>query len=111
MFQVVLTLRFEKESKKIVRKYPNFRTDLSRLIDSLSLQPEQGNHLGEGIYKLRISISGKSSGKSYGARIIYAVVSIRKEVYLLSVYDKSDKKDISRSEIKAMKDQVKSIKS
>ncbi len=110
MFQVIPTPRFQKESKKIVRKYPGFRSDLSRLIDSLSTQPVQGDHLGEGIYKLRISISGKPSGKSYGARIIYAIISVRNQVHLLSVYDKSDKKDILSSEVKEMIKQVKAIK-
>lgn len=109
-YQVIPTPRFQKESKKIVRKYSDFREDLSNLIDSLAIQPEQGNYLGEGIYKLRVSISGKSSGKSYSARVLLAIITIRKQVYLLSVYDKSDKKDITVTEIKAMIEQVKAIK-
>jgi mRNA-degrading endonuclease RelE of RelBE toxin-antitoxin system len=63
-YQVIATPRFQKESKKIVRKYPGFRSDLLKLIDSLAHQPVQGSHLGEGIYKLRISISGKATGKA-----------------------------------------------
>ena len=110
MFQVIPTPRFQKDAKKIVRKYPGFRRDLSILIDSLSTQPAQGDHLGEGIYKLRISISGKPSGKSYGARVIHAIISIRNQVHLLSVYDKSDKKDILNSEVKEMIKQVKAMK-
>lgn len=111
MYQVFPTPRFQKESKKIIRIYPGFRHDISKLIESLSLSPEQGHHLGEGIYKLRISITGKSSGKSYGARVIHVIISSRKEVYLLSVYDKSDKKDILPSEMKGLIEQANVLRS
>jgi len=110
MHQVIVTPRFHKEAKKITRKYPGFKTDIAKLIDSLSKNPEQGKHIGEGIYKLRIAITGKTSGKSYGARVIHAIVSVKQEVYLFSVYDKSDKKDISPHEFKGLIETVKSIK-
>jgi len=42
--------------------------------------------------------------------VLLAIITVRKQVYLLSVYDKSDKKDISLIEIKTMIEQVKLIK-
>ncbi|MBS1488732.1 MAG: hypothetical protein JST43_14220 [Bacteroidetes bacterium] len=65
MFRVIPTFRFQKESKKIARKFPAFKFSLDQLITSLSHQPIQGSHLGEGIYKVRMAIAGKASGKSY----------------------------------------------
>jgi hypothetical protein len=102
-FNVNITSRFEKDSKKIVRIYPGFRKDIQKLVESLASNPIQGSHLGHGIYKVRISITGKSSGKSYGARSIHVVFSALKEVYLLSVYDKSVKKDLTEGEVSELK--------
>ena len=41
-----------------------------------------------------MDIEGKPAGKSYGARVIIHIKIIERVVYLLSVYDKSDKKDL-----------------
>ena len=58
-------LSLSKRVKKIARKFPAFKFSLDQLITSLSHQPIQGSHLGEGIYKVRMAIAGKASGKSY----------------------------------------------
>ncbi len=110
-FKIIPTSRFEKEAKKILRVYPGFKKDISKLISSLTIQAVQGSHLGHGIYKVRIPITGKSAGKSYGARVLHAVFSTGNEVYLLSVYDKSVKKDMSSSEVNELVQLVKQIKS
>jgi hypothetical protein len=68
----------------------------------LEENPEQGDHLGHGLYKLRISITGKSSGKSFGARIIHLVISVHYKIFLLNVYDKSKKKDLTKEETKIL---------
>lgn len=56
----------------------------------LSQQPEIGTPLGNDIYKIRIAIRSKSKGKSGGGRVITYVVNEHKEVYLLTIYDKSE---------------------
>lgn len=109
-FKIIPTSRFEKEVKKISRIYPGFKKDIERLASSLADHPIQGSHLGHGIYKVRIPITGKSSGKSYGARAIHAVFSVDSEVYLLSVYDKSVKKDLGSNEVRELIQLVKKIK-
>lgn len=48
--------------------------------------------------------------KSYGARVIHAVFSVDSEVYLLSVYDKSVKKDLGSNEVRELVQIVKKIK-
>ena len=53
-------------------------------------------------------INGKSSGQSGAARVIIEVKVIDKRVYILSVYDKSDKEAIFDDELKeALKDRLK----
>jgi hypothetical protein len=71
---------FEKEASKIISKYPAFKNDLIGFRNKVSLHPEQGEHLGSGVYKVRLEITGKPAGKSYGARIIYAVFSVSTEI-------------------------------
>ncbi len=101
-FKIILTSRFEKEAKKIARVYPQFKTDIEALLESLSSDPNQGSHLGHGIYKVRIQITGKPTEKRYGARSLHAVFSAQKELYLLSIYDKSAKKDLNSAELKEL---------
>ena len=54
----------------------------------LSSNPESGTPLGNNTYKIRIAI--KSKGKSGGARVITYVISENQEIYLLTIYDKSE---------------------
>jgi hypothetical protein len=102
-FSVYQLAPFEKEAAKIISSYPAFKQDLIRLRESLSVNPEQGKHLGSGVYKIRLEITGKPAGKSYGARVIYVIFSVTSEILLLKVYDKSETKDLSKSEEKLIR--------
>ena len=55
-----------------------------------------GNHC----HKIRISIASKGKGKRGGARVITYVYIDSKSVYLLTIYDKSEKSDIKTNELK-----------
>ena len=101
-YEVLTTDEFLKDVKSIIKIYPGFKHDIQNTILLLQENPEQGDHLGHGLYKLRISITGKSSGKSYGARVIHAVISVHKKVFLLRAYDKSQKKDLTIEETKIL---------
>ena len=101
-YKIILTSRFEKEAKKIARVYPLFKKDIEALLESLSSNPIQGSHLGHGIYKVRIQITGKPTGKRYGARSLHAVFSAQRKLYQLSIYDKSVKKDLNSAELKEL---------
>ncbi len=109
-FEVLTTEEFLKDIKSILKIYPGFKNDIHLFIQRLREKPEQGNHLGAGLYKVRISITGKSSGKSYGARVIYAVISISEKIFLLRAYDKSEKKDLSKDELTILFKKVNQIK-
>lgn len=56
----------------------------------LSKEPTSGTSIGNNTFKIRISIKSKSKGKSGGGRVITYVVNAHKEVYLLTIYDKSE---------------------
>lgn len=92
---------FDKQAKRLSKKYPSIKTYLSILLEGLADNPEQqGAPLGNNFYKIRLSISAKGKGKRGGARIIiYVKVSARK-VYLSSIYEKGVKETISDKELK-----------
>jgi hypothetical protein len=90
---------FDKQAKRLSKKYPSLKNDLSVLIDSLTSEPEQGKPLGNNFYKIRLAISSKNKGKSGGARIIAYVKITATTVYLTSIYDKGEKSTITDKEL------------
>lgn len=89
-FKVKTVPNFEREAKKIAKKHRSIKSDLLKLINDLEINPEMGAHLGQNIYKIRLSISGTNKGKSGGARVITYVVVVNKTVYLAEIYLKSE---------------------
>ena len=93
---------FEKQARRLSRKYPSLKKDLLHLVSLLKQNPETGSSLGGNCYKIRMSVSSKSKGKSGGARIITHIIVAYKNVYLLSIYDKSEKADLASGELKQL---------
>lgn len=54
------------------------------------------------VIKIRLAIESKGKGKSGGARVITYLYIKTETVYLLSIYDKSEKSDLTLNEIKEM---------
>lgn len=93
---------FERQAKRLIRKYPSLKSELIALINELKQEPEQGVAIGNGCYKVRISIASKGRGKSGGARIITNIIVTEKTVYLLSIYDKSEKENLTDKELQEL---------
>lgn len=89
-FSVIPSDKFKKEAKRLIKKFPSLKEELSALGATLAAHPDSGTSLGNDTYKIRIAIKSKSKGKSGGARIITYLVTEDKEVYLLTIYDKSE---------------------
>ncbi len=102
MFEVIPTPRFLRQVKKLKKKYKSLVSELIEFEESLCENPTQGTDLGNSTYKVRLAIQSKNSGKSGGARIITYVVTEQKEVYLVSIYDKSEISTIKDSDIKKL---------
>lgn len=105
-YEVRTIASFEKQFKKLSKKYPSLKSDLSDLIKELEVNPFRGTSLGKDFYKIRLSISSKGRGKSDGARVISCVKIIRKVVYLAGIYDKSETSGISDQELKLLANQI-----
>jgi mRNA-degrading endonuclease RelE of RelBE toxin-antitoxin system len=100
MFDVIPTPRFLRQVKKLKKKYKSLIHELLDFEDSLAQNPTQGTDLGNNTYKVRLAIESKNSGKSGGARIITYIVNEQKEVYLISIYDKSEISTIKDNDLK-----------
>lgn len=88
--RVIPTPDFEKELRPLLKRHRSLVKDLLKLEKELEVRPNSGTSLGHGIYKVRLAISSKGKGKSGGGRVITYVVTEDAEVYLLSIYDKTD---------------------
>ncbi|MGB6036011.1 MAG: type II toxin-antitoxin system RelE/ParE family toxin [Cryomorphaceae bacterium] len=94
-YEIVAIPNFKRELKKLAKKYPSLKEDFAKFLKSLQSVPDQGVSLGNNCYKIRMAIKSKGKGKSGGSRVItYAQVSDN-TVFLLSIYDKSEKENIS----------------
>ena len=90
---------FDKQAKRLAKKYPSLRLELAELIKNLANNPRQGAALSNNFYKIRIAISSKGKGKSGGARVITYLKVTQTTVFLASIYDKSEKSSITEKEI------------
>ncbi|MBX2965211.1 MAG: type II toxin-antitoxin system RelE/ParE family toxin [Cyclobacteriaceae bacterium] len=98
-YNVIPTPDFKKLFKKLAKKYPSLVSDFRELIHTLSEKPTTGTALGQGIYKIRMSISSKGKGKSGGARVITFLVTPAMEVYLVHIYDKGELDNLHKDQI------------
>ena len=93
---------FERYAKPLLKKYPSLRADLRTLVHSLMSHPEQGTPLGMGCYKIRLAIASKGRGRSGGARVITCFYAVEGTIWLLTIFDKSERANISDKELRAL---------
>lgn len=94
--------KFEKELKRLSKKYPSLKDEYLALILDLKQNPAQGISLGSDCYKIRLSIASKGKGKSGGARVITCFKIIETTVYLLTIFDKSEQENIPDKDLKEL---------
>ena len=100
-FSIVYTKIFEKEFKRLSAKHLSLKKDFKLLLAKLEIEPMLGEPLGNNCFKIRLAISSKGKGKSGGARVITCVKVVANTIYLVAIYDKSDRANISNKEIEA----------
>lgn len=101
-YNVVPSEKFKKEAKRLIKKFPSLKQELTDLGKVLSENPELGTPLGNNTFKIRVAIKSKGKGKSGGARVITYIISENKEIYLLTIYDKSEFDSIDDKIIKSI---------
>lgn len=98
-YSIVTIAPFDKQLKRLVKKYPSLKSEVAQLGTLLSSVPDSGTPLGNNCYKIRLSIASKGKGKSGGARVITHVYIKGNIVYLLAIYDKSEHGNIDDKQI------------
>lgn len=106
--KIISTPTFEKELKKLAKKYPSMNEDYRKLLEFLIQNPQPKEYsIGNGLYKIRLKIASLKKGKSGGARVITVVLEEKSEdelkVYLVRIFEKSDKGDLTSKEYQAIR--------
>ncbi|MCL6259429.1 type II toxin-antitoxin system RelE/ParE family toxin [Aquiflexum sp. TKW24L] len=98
-YQVETIEQFEKEIKKLKKKFPSLKSELLNLVGDLEINPKIGTSIGKGFFKIWLAIKSKGKGKRGGARVITYFKVVDNIIYLVSIYDKSEKSDISSEKL------------
>ncbi len=95
---------FMKDARRLLTE-----DELTSLIDRLARNPEEGVVIPGtgGVRKTRVGLGGR--GKRGGGRVIYFYHDETIPLYLLAIYAKNEKVDLSADEKAEMKDLVKRI--
>ena len=95
---VVETARFLKDAKPLMSD-----SEREELVALVGANPEAGEIIPEtgGVRKIRRALAGR--GKRGGARVIYYYHNERLPLFLLAVYGKNEKANLSHAERNAMK--------
>lgn len=114
--RIVALDNFRREAKRLVKKFPSLKDELFGLEVLLRQDPRAGVEITENTYKIRLAVKSKGKGKSGGMRVITHVVEIEMqveeedaaiEVFLLSIYDKSEESSISDKDLGRLIDEAK----
>lgn len=106
-YKVIALDFFQREAKRLIKKYPSLKNELERLGSELEENPTLGTPIVNNCFKIRVAISSKGKGKSGGARVITHVFLFDETVFLLSIYDKSERGSISSARIKELLKEIK----
>lgn len=105
VYRIETTKSFDKEIKRLGKRYASIANDYQMLLEELEDNPQLGTDLGGGLRKIRMRITSKGKGKSGGARVITFTVVVAVEetvINLLYIYDKAERSSISRNEIEEL---------
>ena len=89
---------FDRQIKHYKKKYHSLLSDYRYFLTSLKQNPFQGSSLGRGIRKVRFGVADKGGGKSGGMRIMTFNIEQKDNhlnVYLVTIYDKSEYSNVS----------------
>lgn len=98
-YKITSIYGFEKEVKRLSKKYPSLKNELKTLVEEMRDNPFLGTPIGKNCFKIRMAIASKGKGKSGGARIITHIHIHASTIFLISIYDTSEQSDITDSEL------------
>ncbi|MDX2077095.1 MAG: type II toxin-antitoxin system RelE/ParE family toxin [bacterium] len=102
---------FLKQVKRLARKYPTIPKAIHELIFELEADNRPGDqvpNVGYEVYKVRLKNPDSQRGKSSGFRLIY-YLQMMDAIVLLIIYSKTERNDISPSEIRELIENLASL--
>ena len=99
--KIVTLPNFEKEAKRLKKRFPKIKNDIKNLVEELYKTPTLGISLGNGFYKIRVANSSVPTGKSGGFRVI-TYYKYNDTIYLVTIYSKSDEDSILIEKLKQL---------
>ena len=100
---------FTRQLKQLAKRHRSLVADVLNLVADLQIDPQQGQPIGDvakGCYKIKLAISSKGKGKRGSARVITCVQIEGDTIYLLSIYDKTDREDLEDGELEQLLKQI-----
>lgn len=105
---VEITPSFEKEYHKLKKSYPRIDDDFDEFLNDVEINGHLGDSVpgivkdGNKVFKKRMRNTSAKKGLSGGFRIIKYLVTKDNIIYLLDIYSKSDKVNISDKRIRRL---------
>jgi mRNA-degrading endonuclease RelE of RelBE toxin-antitoxin system len=98
-YKILLLESFKRDLKKLRKRYKRIEEDLREIGDKLRQNPRAGVALGKNCYKIRLPNSSIPTGKSGGFRVIYYFIDKHYNIYLVTVYSKTELATISEERL------------
>jgi mRNA-degrading endonuclease RelE of RelBE toxin-antitoxin system len=105
-FEVIKSINFVKDLKKLRKRYDAVEKDIEPLILQLEAGETPGDRITDiqyQVYKVRVKNSNARRGKSGGYRVIY-YLQTTEAILLTNIYSKSDRVNISNAEIEEIEE-------
>lgn len=102
---VCFTFSFKRSLKRLKKKYPHVKEDIEEVVQLLVQFPDVGSSIpgySHKIWKVRAKCRDIKKGKRAGYRVIYFWERGKEIIYLLFVYIKHEKADVSKDEIEKL---------
>jgi mRNA-degrading endonuclease RelE of RelBE toxin-antitoxin system len=99
--------RFRRDLKLLFKKYHRIREDVDAFVERLrngEMPGDQIPRVGYTVFKARIASSDSQKGKRGGYRIIYYVRTASR-VFLVTIYAKAYRSDVTPEEIRRIIDE------
>jgi len=104
-YDIQVTETFQKSIKALKKKYPHVKDDLLAQIKAWEGDPSGGDPIpgwNKEVWKVRVASSYVRKGKRGGYRLIYFWKAGEMKIYLLAVYFKGEKAEITKKEIESL---------
>ncbi|HRI29045.1 MAG TPA: hypothetical protein PK715_13375 [Chitinophagales bacterium] len=106
MIKLTTTPNFQVKYKELVKRFPALQRQLLMLTEVLTKNPFYGTPLGGNLFKIRLPNKAKVKGKRSGFRVVTYFLhenqSGVQELFLITIYDKSDTENVSKKTLLAL---------